>query len=515
MNTFLRTPVAVLLCGSLVSGQSVGEVIRKIYSTPSAYLIVELLDDDLVHFEAAAGSAPQLTEQLYSSPMVLKMDYAGPSSFVDSGNRIETPEIRLDVDSTNLCTKISDKARGNAYLTTFCPVKLDVPFKGLNIDPGSIEQVYGLGQKFKVLGSPNGDWTAHGVREGSAGLGNGFDGFQNAAVGNVQIPVMYAVGSDHLNYALFLDNVYNQRWDFHAFWWESRMFGDQVRFYFMTGPDLPDLRRDFMELVGTPPVPPRKAFGLWVSEFGYDNWDQVDRLLAGLRESSFPVDGFVLDLNWFGGVVPDDPSKSRMGRLDWDESNSDGNSYLFPDPARRIAEYAADHVGLTVIEESYLANTTATFSQMPNALSSYQRTAGRCDTTKQSNPVTDVTGFWGKGRMVDWSDPAARAWIHDNRRHPNIAAKGITAHWTDLGEPETFNGAACYEGVESTAAGLKNEHADIHNLYNLLWSKSIWEGVLQYARSAQRSRRGESAAAYSDPLGRRGHPALRSGHVVR
>ena len=57
-----------------------------------------------------------------------------------------------------------------------------------------------------------------------------------------------------------------------------------------------------MELTGRPPVPPRKAFGLWVSEFGYDNWGQIDQLKTELRNEKFPVDGFVLDLNWFGGV---------------------------------------------------------------------------------------------------------------------------------------------------------------------------------------------------------------------
>ena len=75
-------------------------------------------------------------------------------------------------------------------------------------------------------------------------LGNGFQGFQDAAVGNVQIPVIYAVGPGRLNYALMLDNVYKQSWDFAAFWWQARMFGDQIRFYVMTGPDLPDLRAD-------------------------------------------------------------------------------------------------------------------------------------------------------------------------------------------------------------------------------------------------------------------------------
>jgi alpha-glucosidase len=148
-------------------------------------------------------------------------------------------------------------------------------------------------------------------------------------VGNVQIPVMYALGQANLNYALFLDNVYKQRWDFNAFWWQVRMFGDHVRYYFMTGRDLPDLRADYLDLTGRPPVPPRKAFGLWVSEFGYDNWEQIDALKDGLCSDGFPVDGFVLDLNWFGGIKLDDPTRSRMGRLDWDQDD-DGNPYSSP-----------------------------------------------------------------------------------------------------------------------------------------------------------------------------------------
>ena len=164
-------------------------------------------------------------------------------------------------------------------------------------------RAYGLGQEFRTLGSADGDWTALGVRQGVELLGNGFQGFQNAAVGNVQIPVLYALGPTALNYALMLDNVYKQSWDFTGSPWRARMFGDQIRFYVITGPDLPDLRADYMELTGRPPVPPRKAFGLWVSEFGYDNWDQIDALAAGLRDAGFPLDGFVLDLNWFGGVV--------------------------------------------------------------------------------------------------------------------------------------------------------------------------------------------------------------------
>lgn len=455
-----------------------GDVQRLKFTLPPAYLIIEVLDDDLLHFEYAAVGDPPVNVPLYASPMTLKRDYGGPSSFSSDASRLETAQLRAAVNPANLCVRLEDKARQNAYLTTVCPVDLHKAFKGLDVDPGAMEHVYGLGQEFKIQGSADGDWTAFGVRQGQ-GFGNAFMGFQNAAVGNVQIPVMYAVGAAQRNYGLFLDNVYKQRWDFNANWWQLRMYGDQVRFYFMSGPDLPDLRADYLELTGRPPVPPRKAFGLWVSEFGYDTWEEIDQLAAGLRAEHFPLDGFVLDLNWFGGVVPDDATKSTMGRLDWDQSSTDGNPYFFPDPDARIKAYADDHIGLVAIEESYLANTTATFSQMPPALSSYRRSDGRCDRTRQSNAVTDISGFWGTGRMIDWSDPLAGVWIHEQRRYPNLVHKGVTGHWTDLGEPETFNADACYEGVEVTGSGVKNEHSDIHNLYNLLWNQSIWDGYVR------------------------------------
>jgi alpha-glucosidase len=457
------------------------EVFRTKFNTDTAYLVIEVLDDDLVHVEAAAiGPGPSTNQPLYTSPMVWKTGYPGPSAVTQTGNTLETPELRLAVNPATLCLTIETKVQRTTPLTTICPVNLEQDRKGLEIARGFMEHVYGLGQEFKTLGSADGDWTRLGIRQGLE-WGNGFQGFQNAAVGNVQIPVYYAVGPNNLNYALFLDNVYRQTWDFSGTPWTARMFGDQLRFYIMTGPDLPDLRADYLELTGRPPVPPRKSFGLWVSEFGYDNWAQIDTLLSSLRGNRFPVDGFVLDLNWFGGVVLDSANRSNMGRLNWDQNQdalAQNNPYFFPDPASRIQAYANDHIGLTAIEESYLANTTDTFTTMPADLTVYKRTNGNCEDDKQTNPVIDVRGFWGVGRMIDWSDPAAGAWFHSNRRFPNLAQFGIHSHWTDLGEPETFDSSACYEGVETTSTSLKNEHSDVHNLYNLLWNRSIWQGYV-------------------------------------
>lgn len=490
-----RATTLVFAIGLLMPSLAAGAVERRQFTSTVGYLMIEVLDDDLIHFEASAiGTPPSLVQPLYTSPMVLKKDYAGPSSFTDGGTTLETPAIRLVVQTPSLCVRVEDKTRGDSHLTTVCPIDMGTkPFKGINLDPAEMNQVYGLGQEFKAKQNPDchfvqtssdGDWIAHGVREGMAvnGLdaGNGFQGLQCAAVGNVQIPVLYALGASGLNYALFMDNVYKQRWDFTGNPWKARMYGDQLRWYVMTGPDLPDLRADYVELTGRPPVPPRKAFGLWVSEFGYDNFGQIDTLLAGLRSDDFPLDGFVLDLNWFGGVANNNNQpKTHMGRLNWDEDQSpdlNQNPYSFQNPSAKIASYAADHIGLTAIEESYLANTTDTFQQMPANLSAYRRTNNVCNKANQTQALTDIDGFWGTGRMIDWPDPAAGKWIHDNRRFPNLSKRGITSHWTDLGEPENFKASACYDGVETTGAGDKNNHSDIHNLYNLLWNQSIWDG---------------------------------------
>ncbi len=181
------------------------EVFRKNFDNGGNSLIVEILDDDLAHFEFS--TLPNRSSgSIYTSPMVFKTDYTGSNAPVqDNGNTLETSDLRIDVNPSNLCVTLADKTKSEQNLTTVCPVDLDQPQKGIDINPGQIQDIYGLGQKFLRLGEADGDWTTLGIREGGDDLGNDFDfGFQDAAVGNVQIPVYYAVGSDNLNYALFI-----------------------------------------------------------------------------------------------------------------------------------------------------------------------------------------------------------------------------------------------------------------------------------------------------------------------
>ena len=122
---------------------------RVKYQVGGHYLVVEFLDDDLVHFELSAlGPGPYLNQQLYTTPMVIKTNYTGPSSFTNDGNGIlETPEIRVQVNPNNLCVTVTDKSKyPNLSLSTICPLNLDQPWKGITFTPESFTHAYGLGQ---------------------------------------------------------------------------------------------------------------------------------------------------------------------------------------------------------------------------------------------------------------------------------------------------------------------------------------------------------------------------------
>jgi alpha-glucosidase (family GH31 glycosyl hydrolase) len=454
---------------SLAHARAPREIVRRVFTAPDKYLVLELLDDDLVHFEVGHGAAP-LDRPIPTSVMVSKTDYAGPTVVTvsgDAGTPLETAEVRIDVNVSSLCWKLLDKVRG-VPLTEICPWHLEQPWKGLTLARGAARNVYGLGQQFVTPGLADGDWM--GKRRAGGVQGNALEAFSGGAVGNTQFPIMYALAEGKQTYALFMDDVYKITWDFTADPWRLETWGEALRGYVLTGGDLPDVRRDYMELVGRPTVPPKKVFGLWLSKYGYRSWDEVRAELQALREAQFPVDGFVLDLYWFGGVA-DGSDGSRMGALSWDEIH-------FPRPAATLQALAEEEgVGIIPIEESYVTRSVPEHRALADKGYLVQLCDGGGAAAMLHSGFWDRQNpkewwFWGRGGMLDWTNPVARSFWHTWKRQPLIDA-GVTGLWTDLGEPEVFNLDGCYAG-ESGHARLRE--ADVHNIFNLLWHKGIYDG---------------------------------------
>lgn len=457
--------------GMVLAGSPAAQaaVQRVQFQAGGNYLVVEFLDNDLVHFELGAGSGPGTGADLFATEQVSKRNYPGPTSLSQNGGTLTTPGLQVVVNTSTLCATTYDTTRSpSLLLNTTCPRNLAQAWKGLSITKSSMQNAYGLGEQFYLGGSADGDLVGR-TRTPGGNYGNAmvYD-TDNGPVGNTQIPVLFAVGANYANYGMLLDQVYKQQWDLTGDPWTVDTFGDQLRWYVMSGPDLPDLRQDYMELTGRPPVPPKKVFGLWNSEFGYDNWAELDSTLASLRASKFPLDGMMLDVNWFGGVTAGSDN-TKMGTLAFDGTN-------FPNATSKIASLAStDGVGVIPIEESYVGKGLAEHTDLANR--GYLVRSG-CSTCA---PVYLTSNdWWGRGGMIDWTQPAAGSYWHTQKRQPLVNA-GVTGHWLDLGEPEMYDANDWVAGVLPG----KNAHADYHNMYNLRWAASVAKGYAD-AGSTQR-----------------------------
>jgi alpha-glucosidase len=470
MKTILT--LALMILGGFMK-QNASAAVRELrFRSGPTTLLIEILDDKLMHFEVSQKGAS--TGPIYATPYVdSRVRYLGPSVFRQTGNEVETAALRIEVDPLSLSISAFDKVKGS-FLTRISPMNMDRDWKGLMISKGQMTNAYGLGELFlpSRVGTANGDWIGE-VRFPGGENGNAMTGFHGGYTGNAQFPVLYAVG-EGANYALFLDQIYKQEWNFKLDPWTVHMWGDQVRGYLIAGGDLPELRTSFMKLVGRPLVPPKKAFGLWISEFGFDSWNEIRDKLRTLRANGFPIDGFVLDLQWFGGV--NSSELSPMGRLSFDLRN-------FPNPAATVKQLLAlEGIGLITIEESYISRGLPEHAKMETL--GYMA-KGSVNSNKaffiNENP------WWGVGGMIDWSNFAGAEYWHKWKRQP-LVEMGIMGHWTDLGEPEMYrnkeNPSAIpyYHGFPEIG---KDRQADIHNVFSLLWHKSIYEGY-QANRETQR-----------------------------
>jgi alpha-glucosidase (family GH31 glycosyl hydrolase) len=425
----------------------------------NTHLKIEFLKNRGLHFEII-NQMPAL-DRIWSSPMVLKNTLALDKKVVQTGKEIENNYFKVEVNTQSLCVSIYDKKQ-NWHMLSNCPFNTQAPWKGLTLDTIGTKNLYGLGQYFTNPGTADGDLVGRVWDPLAHTHGNALRSFSKGANSYAMFPVLYAMGEANKNFLFFYDNVYKQMWSFNQSPWNVQSYGDAMRWFVYTADDIKKLRRSYMQLTGKAPVPSKDVFGLWVSEFGYDNWDEVDWNLSQLRKQKIPVDGFALDIQWFGGdfyMGNVDRSGSRFGTLAFDETN-------FPNPKAKIQSYKDAGVRMMTIEESYVSK----WLPEHQALASNNYMANWCGTTSPTELTSNP--WWGIGGMIDWTNPHAGNYWHDYKRNALIEM-GITHHWTDLGEPEMYHKDSCYYGFPELG---KHEHTDVHNMYNFRWLESIARG---------------------------------------
>ncbi|KAJ3261023.1 hypothetical protein HK103_006978 [Boothiomyces macroporosus] len=493
---------ALLLTGA-VTANCIGiqRFVKQISS--GQYLAVEVLKDDVLHFETATNRAKP-PGNIYLSQMVDSDNFGanyncGPSVYnvASSGYQFSTSKMRVTIDPNTLAITVFDLEK-NFALTTFTYANLNTGLQVLQFTKEQTQAVYGIATGFaadSAFGSPNGNFAgkkytqplARGRDPSATRYGNAMQAFDSGASDSTQFPIMYALGPNNYNWALFIDNIYPHDWDFTSNTYSVNMWGN-IRFFVFQGRSLLSLRQKYLTLVGPPKLPSREMFGMQQSLFGYRSFNEVFQNLDKLKAANMPVDGIVLDLLWFGGLISEIPNgqdltHTNFGSLTWDLAN-------FPDPVTNVNKMRSQYgVGVTMIEEPLIGQNNPTFQLL-------QKNQALATTGYNQPPsILNYNPWWGVGGYIDWTSPGSDVWMDCKRCAfiqgcvvdatkcagvPSTPQVDVTAHWIDLGEPEQFNDGARYWGYPDDLGNWHTNHGDVHNIYQLLATQRLYQGYQRH-----------------------------------
>jgi len=263
---------------------------------------------------------------------------------------------------------------------------------------------------------------------------------------NINIPFLCSPRG----YGLYFDTPYPGYFDLGAsdpaaFYY--RADGGAMVFYFIYGPSLKEVIQRYTWLTGRQPLPPIWALGYLQSKFGYRSEAEARDVVSTLRQKGIPCDALILDLYWYG--TPTD-----MGNLSWDTSH-------WPQPEQMIADFRAQGVKVVLIEEPYVTTQSVNYAEAAQK--------GYFGHDAFGQPIV-IPFFWaGAASLLDFTHPEVQSWWWD--KHKPLIDQGIAGWWTDLGEPEA------HPEIMRHFLGSRDK---VHNIFNLLWSKSLFENFRRY-----------------------------------
>lgn len=230
-----------------------------------------------------------------------------------------------------------------------------------------------------------------------------------------------------------------------------------VAYYYCGGGSMEKAMQNYHLLTGRQPLPPYWALGYISSKFSFIDETETRATITKTREKNIPIDGVVLDLSWQGGSKGTSGTYG-MGYLDWDPDNFSNKEFM-------VQTLLDDDVHTVAICEPFFnsaGNASANYNYLKNQgwLADERVTANGNMNWISGNSEIPVG-------LIDASNPEAMDWFAGKLLAHS--AKGLSAWWFDLGEPEAYT--EHYEGNTHHAGGTPSE---VHNEFGNLWTGAAY-----------------------------------------
>jgi alpha-D-xyloside xylohydrolase len=247
-------------------------------------------------------------------------------------------------------------------------------------------------------------------------------------------------------YGIFVDSITHINFDmaYSNLSTFSLIVPDRVLdYYVIMGPEPKSIISRYGSLVGLPILPPKWAFGLWISSgFQADSGAEVVERAHELRTHDLPCDVLHLDCFW-----------QRHGR--WSEMLWDREA--FPDPEGLLRQLKEMGFKICLWMNSYLGVESERFLEA--------KQKGYLLKTPQGEVYVGQlwSGYHPPVGILDFTNPEASAWFKELLRP--LFRQGVDVLKTDFGEAIPADVVAFN--------GMTGEQ--LHNLYSLLYNDLVAE----------------------------------------
>jgi alpha-glucosidase len=368
---------------------------------------------------------------------------------------IVTSKLRIKVDKLSLLLSVDD----NNQVVLSNDQMLDY---NINYEEGSCEITYRKellqGEHIYGLGDKSCAADLRGKKTEIWGTDNyGFESWSDPLYKN--IPFYISLHSNQ-SYGVFLDNTYRMHYDIGNTNHDQlsiKIAGGELNYYFIYGPDMMEVTKQYTLLTGVPELPPLWALGYQQSKWSYYPAANVYEIANKLRTHRIPCDVIYLDIDYMDG----------FRCFTWDKER-------FPDPKQLVEDLKSQGFKTVVIVDPGIKIDEHYFVYKKAMKEKYFVKGGE-------GGYVEGKVWPGACYFPDFTDPRVREWWQ-GLFEEMISELGINGVWNDMNEPALFDvpnksfpntARHNYEGEESS-------HRRVHNVYGMQMTRSTYEGVRRY-----------------------------------
>lgn len=259
-------------------------------------------------------------------------------------------------------------------------------------------------------------------------------------------------------YGIFFDNTFRSFYDFggeraavSSFWAQ----GGEMNFYFMHGPSVPGVVREYSHLTGRPELPPLWALGFHQCKWSYKSEGEVMAIADGFKKREIPCDAIYVDIDYMDG----------FRCFTW---NRDDDCY--PNPRRMTERLEKDGIKTVAIIDPGI--------KIDPKYEVYQSGKnGGMFCQRMDGPLMAGNVWPGPCHFPDFTHPEVRDWWAD-LFPPFMQESGLAGIWTDMNEPAVFNEEKTFpRDVRHDFDGHPCSHRKAHNVYGMQMSRATQDGV--------------------------------------